>query len=70
MLVVRVRVMRVAVAYRRVVVRMGMHLAGGEHQSGLVGVIVLVVQVVSVRMAVVHGFMHMGVGMVLGQVQP
>ncbi len=67
-LVVRVRVVRVAVAHGRMVVRMGVHLAGGEHQSGLVRVIVLVVQVVAVRMAVVHGFMHMGVGMVLGQV--
>lgn len=68
MLVVRVRVMRVAVAQGRVVVRMGVHLARGEHQSRLVGVIMLVVQIVAVRMVVVHGFMHMGVGMVLGQV--
>jgi hypothetical protein len=67
-LVVRVWVMRVAVAHGRVVVRMGVHLAGGEHQSGLVGVIVLVVQVVAMWVVVVHGFMHMGVGMVLGQV--
>ena len=70
MLMVRVRVMRVAVMQRRVVVCMGVHFAGGEHQSRLVRVIVLVVQVVAVRMAVVHGFMHMGVGMVFGQVQP
>lgn len=69
-LVVRVRVMRVAVMQRRVVVCMGVHLAGGEDQSGLVRVIVLVVQVVAMRMAVVHGFMHMGVGVVFGQVQP
>ena len=62
-LVVRVRVMRVAVAHGRVVVCMGVHLAGGEYQSGLVRVIVLVVQVVAMRMAVVHGFMHMRVRM-------
>ncbi len=65
---VRVRVMRVAVAHGRVVVCMGVHLAGGEHHPGLVRVIVLVVQIVAVRMVVVQGFMHMGVGMVLGQV--
>ena len=69
-LVVRVRVVGVAVAHRAVVVCVGVHLAGGQHQSWLVGVGVLVVQVVAVRVDVVQRLVIMGVRMVLRQVQP
>ncbi len=67
---VRVREMRVTVVQGRVVMCMRVHLSGGKHQPGLVGVLVLVVQVVAVRVTVVHGLMQMRVRMVLGQVQP